>query len=317
MVEEVRLGLSLRPDCKVADVTEGFGGHTAALLVDLDADGRILGLDRDVSAVEYTKKRFASDPRVRVVTSRLSALEAAIDANRDFLQTGDGLLDAFLFDLGVSSPQIDDSSRGFSFQKEGSLDLRMSRDEGGPTAADLVNRLAERELADIIYQFGGERASRRVARAILEARAKKPITTTVELAEIVKKAVPFSKADAGRIHPATRTFQALRIVVNAELDELEQGLAAAIRRLAPGGRVAVLAYHSLEDRIVKYQFREAALHGCRIITKKPVVASEGEVSANPRARSAKLRILEREIETRPANKYPRRVHASESPEVRP
>lgn len=321
MVFEVRSGLSVRANYKIIDVTEGYGGHTAALLEDLGPEGRILGIDRDTSAIDSSRQRFAGDPRVKIVNARISQLAGVIDNNREFLNVGDGatggLADAFLFDLGVSSPQLDDASRGFSFQKDGFLDLRMSPSESGPTAADLVNKLPEDQLADIIYQFGEEHASRRVARAIITARIRKPITTTLELAKIVRSAVPFSKADAGRIHPATRTFQALRIAVNSELEELEKGLSISIERLAPGGRIAVLAYHSLEDRIVKLQFKSAAERDFQIITKKPIVAGNAEIAENPRARSAKLRILERNADALPKTKNKYAHKSSSRSEVQP
>ncbi|MFN0207232.1 MAG: 16S rRNA (cytosine(1402)-N(4))-methyltransferase RsmH [Planctomycetota bacterium] len=321
MVIEVRAGLAVRANYRIIDVTEGYGGHTAALAEDLGPGGRILGIDRDATAIEASRQRFANDPRIKIVKARISQLGGVIDNNREFLNISDeaagGAVDAVLFDLGVSSPQLDDPLRGFSFKKDGLLDLRMSPSESGPTAADLVNKLPENQLADILYQFGEEHASRRVARAIVTARARKPITTTLELAEIVKSAVPFSKADAGRIHPATRTFQALRIAVNSELDELEKGLSVAIARLAPGGRVAVLAYHSLEDRIVKLQFKDAAARDYQILTKKPVTPGAAEIADNPRSRSAKLRILERNADGAPKTKNKYANKSSSRSEVRP
>jgi 16S rRNA (cytosine1402-N4)-methyltransferase len=195
-----------------------------------------------------------------------------------------------LLDLGVSSLQLDDAERGFSFQREGPLDMRMDR-SGGPTAADLVNTLRERELADLIYRFGEERASRRVARAIVWARERTRLRTTTELAAVVRRAVPRSRARG--IDPATRTFQALRIAVNEELRGLGECLQGVAERLAEGGRLAVIAFHSLEDREVKQAFRALAARGFRLLTRKPVRPTAAEEARNPRARSARLRAVER------------------------
>jgi len=288
LAREVVEILDVGGDDAVVDATAGAGGHASLLLARLGSGGRLLALDRDARAAAHLRETVEHDPRVSVLISRLGRLDEALDRARL------ARADAILFDLGVSSMQLDDASRGFSFLRDGPLDLRMAPEEGGRTAADLVNRLPEKELADLIYQLGEERASRRVARAIVEARRARRIATTLELAEIVRRAVPFSKADARRIHPATRTFQALRLRVNDELAELERGLDHALERLAPGGRLAVIAFHSLEDRIVKERFRRAAGEGFRVLTKKPMRPSDEESAANPRARSAKLRAVARE-----------------------
>ncbi|HKE00034.1 MAG TPA: 16S rRNA (cytosine(1402)-N(4))-methyltransferase RsmH [Planctomycetota bacterium] len=272
----------------IVDATVGAGGHAALLLERLGPDGRVLGLDRDERALELAQERIGGDARATLRRSRLRDLATTLDA------AGWTGADGILLDLGVSSMQLDDAGRGFSFAHEGPLDLRMSPAEGGPTAADLVNRLPEKQLADVLYELGEERASRRVARAIVDARRRARIERTTELAEIVRRAVPFSRADARRIHPATRTFQALRIAVNGELEELELGLDQALARLRPGGRIAVLAYHSLEDRIVKTRLRRAQEEGFRLVTRRPLRPDDVEVAENPRARSARLRVAEKE-----------------------
>ncbi len=287
LLEEIVESLLASSPVVVVDATVGAGGHARGLLRRMDAGARLVGLDRDPRALDRARTELEGDPRVVLRRARFSKLASALD------DLGLPRADAFLLDLGVSSMQLDDGERGMSFLRDGPLDLRMAPDEGGRTAADLVARLPERELADLVYRLGEERASRRVARAIVERRKRARIERTADLAEIVRRAVPWSKADARRIHPATRTFQALRIAVNDELGELEAGLDAALARLAPGGRIAVLAYHSLEDRIVKERFRLAAGQGFERVTRKPVRPSEREVASNPRARSARLRILER------------------------
>jgi 16S rRNA (cytosine1402-N4)-methyltransferase len=203
-------------------------------------------------------------------------------------------IDGALFDFGVSSPQLDDPARGFSFQQDGPLDMRMDPSTG-PTAADLVNARPEHELADLIYQYGEERYARRIARAIVRARERRPITTTAELVSVIAASVPLSYRH-GRIHCATRTFQALRIAVNAELESIEPSLRDVADVLSPGGRICAISFHSLEDRIVKRTFRSLAQGTdatLALLTKKPVVPTDDECRSNPRARSAKLRVAER------------------------
>jgi 16S rRNA (cytosine1402-N4)-methyltransferase len=265
------------------DGTVGLGGHAAEILGRSAPDGRLLGLDRDEQALARAAERLAEyGDRVRLDHADYRALPR--------LLKDEAAPRGVLLDLGVSSLQLDDAERGFSFQREGPLDMRMDR-SGGPTAADLVNTLRERELADLIYRFGEERASRRVARAIVWARERTRLRTTTELAAVVRRAVPRSRARG--IDPATRTFQALRIAVNEELRGLGECLQGVAERLAEGGRLAVIAFHSLEDREVKQAFRALAARGFRLLTRKPVRPTAAEEARNPRARSARLRAVER------------------------
>ncbi|MEO8258516.1 MAG: 16S rRNA (cytosine(1402)-N(4))-methyltransferase RsmH [Acidobacteriota bacterium] len=268
------------------DCTVGLGGHTSALLA--AGASRIIGLDRDLDALDRARETLAPwIERVDLVHADFRSLDAVLD------RLGVPVVDGALADLGVSSLQFEGAGRGFSFQRDEPLDMRMDR-SGGETAADLVAASGERELADAIFQYGEERYSRRIARAIVETRRRSPIETTGQLAAIVRRAVP--RRGFMRIDPATRTFQAIRIWVNRELDGLDQFLEATARRLRLGARLVVITFHSLEDRIVKHTFRalerseDAPL---RILTKKPVVATDQELQHNPRARSAKLRAAER------------------------
>jgi 16S rRNA (cytosine1402-N4)-methyltransferase len=266
------------------DCTLGLGGHSRALL-DGGAD-RILGLDRDTTALELAAANLASyGERVELVHSDYRDLPQVLDAR------GIATVAGALADLGVSSMQLGEG-RGFSFQRDEPLDMRMDRSRP-PTAADLIADADEEDLANVIFQYGEERYSRRIARAIVQARAVAPVATTGQLAALVRRAIPVRGYQ--RIDPATRTFQALRIWVNRELDGLDAFLESAVQRLAAGGRLAVIAFHSLEDRIVKHTFRALA-HAetaIRILTKRPIEAGEDEVARNPRARSAKLRAIER------------------------
>jgi 16S rRNA (cytosine1402-N4)-methyltransferase len=264
----------------VVDMTVGAGGHAAALL-DAGVE-RVVGVDRDPEALAVAGDRLAGyGARVRLIGARFSEIDE---------QAVGGRADGVLFDLGVSSMQLDRADRGFGYRVEGHLDMRMGEggSPAGPSAADLVNDLPERELADLIYRFGGEPRSRRIAAAIVRRR---PITTTDDLAGIVVSAV--GKRPGGP-HPARRTFQALRIAVNRELEELTAALPPAAGLLGPGGRVVVISYHSLEDAIVKRTFR--ADERLRVLTKKPLVPGTEERQRNPRSRSAKLRAAEREGE---------------------
>ncbi len=260
----------------VVDMTLGAGGHAAALLA--AGVGRVVGVDRDPEALATARERLAAfGDRVEVLRARFSELDE---------DDVGGLAGGMLFDLGVSSMQLDEPNRGFSFREDGPLDMRMAgASDEEPSAADLVNGLSERELADLIFHFGDERQSRRIAAAIVR---KRPIATTDQLAGVVVGAVG---RRPGGPHPARRTFQALRIAVNRELEELAASLPHATGLLVPGGRVVVISYHSLEDGIVKRAFRDDP--GLRALTKKPVVATDDERDANPRARSAKLRAAER------------------------
>jgi len=288
--------LDVRAGGLYIDGTFGAGGYTRLLLETPGATA--IAIDRDRNAIAGgTGLVDSADGRLTLVEERFSALD---DVARRF---GHAAVDGVVLDLGVSSMQFDEAERGFSFRNDGPLDMRMGGE--GPSAADVVAHASERDLADIIYRLGDERRSRAVARAIAAARAAQPIRTTRALAEIVARAVP---GRPGGIHPATRTFQALRIFVNEELEELAAGLAAAERILKPGGRLAVVSFHSLEDRIVKSFLAArsgapavsrhvpevaAAAPSFKLLTRKPVEPGEAEVAANPRARSARLRAAER------------------------
>jgi len=278
LLAEVLEGLQVRPGGLWVDGTVGLGGHASAILDRSAPDGRLLGFDRDAEALELARPRLQS-PRARLVHGDFRGIPRELGAER---------ADGVLLDLGTSSLQLDTSGRGFSFQQDGPLDMRLDRTQE-LTAADYVNRLPERELADVIYRYGEEHASRQVAAEIVAARRRGPITTTAELAAIVRRAARGRKG----LDAATKTFQALRIHVNQELEGLGEALRAIAACLAPGGRLAVISFHSLEDREAKNVFRALGREGYRVVTKKPVTASDEEVRRNPRARSAKLRVLER------------------------
>ena len=269
------------------DCTVGAGGHSLALL---EAGAtRVIGVDRDRTALEVAARTLAAyRDRTELVHADFRELAAVLDAR------GIQAIDGALADLGVSSLQLDAPGRGFSFRRDEPLDMRMDPDAGVPSAADLVRDATEHELSEVIHEYGEERYARRISRAIVQARARAPIASTGRLAEIVRRAQP--RRGWTRIDPATRTFQALRIWVNRELDGLEAFLTDVLRRLTTGGRAVVIAFHSLEDRIVKHAFRsleQAAGPTARRLTKKPIVPSAEEVARNPRARSAKLRAIER------------------------
>ncbi|HTC50239.1 MAG TPA: 16S rRNA (cytosine(1402)-N(4))-methyltransferase RsmH [Candidatus Aquilonibacter sp.] len=277
--------LNVRCGGTYIDATVGLGGHSYEIAKRLGAPGHLIGLDKDPAALEKAGLRLRA--------SGVQDWPTVTLLHRSFAEIADGQrpasIDGILADIGVSSLQLDDAVRGFSFQADGPLDMRMDpRNER--TAEQVVNHLDERELADVIYEFGEERRSRRIARAIVRSR---PIRSTKQLADVVSAAARSMKHE--RIHPATRTFQALRIFVNRELDDLRALLEASPRILKPGGRVVVISFHSLEDRIVKDAFREGNIKDkyYRVLTKKPVTASEEESDRNPRARSAKLRAAEK------------------------
>ena len=292
---EVASWLACKSGGTYLDCTVGQGGHAALILDRSGPDGVLIGIDRDPDAIAATGSRLARfASRMRLIQGNFSALKQHLKS------VGVSEVDGVIFDLGVSSAQLDRSERGFSFLADGPLDMRMDRG-GGSTAADLVAQLPERELADLIYKYGEERYSRRIARAIVESRKTHPLRTTFDLASVVSKAVPAAYRH-GRIHCATRTFQALRIAVNGELGVIEGALRDAASVLAPGGRLCVVSFHSLEDRIAKQTFRSLAKgpEAClKLLTKKPQVASEEECRGNPRARSAKLRVAEKLPEGRP------------------
>jgi 16S rRNA (cytosine1402-N4)-methyltransferase len=275
----------LRPDRGglFVDCTVGLGGHARALFE--AGASRIIGFDRDADALAIARENLAPwRDRVELIHSDYRHVDDELD------RRGVASVDGALADLGVSSMQLDGEGRGFSFQRDEPLDMRMDR-SSGQTAADLVAQVSERELADVIFEYGEERFSRRIARRIVEARAAEPIVTTGRLASLVRQAVPVR--GYSRIDPATRTFQALRIWVNRELDGLDRFFVALAQRLKAGARLVVISFHSLEDRIVKHTFR-ALQHEGRgsVLTKKPLIAAEQELEQNPRARSAKLRAIE-------------------------
>lgn len=283
LVEEVLRQLEPRPDGVVVDATLGAGGHAEAILEASSPSGRLLGLDRDEGALAVARERLHRfGDRVRLRQGSFADLSEHLD------REGFTKVNAVVADLGLSSAQLDDGERGFAFSAEGPLDMRFDR-SAGETAAELINRLDEKELADVIFNFGEERKSRAIARRIVQRR---PIDTTAELRRAVHSVL--GPARRGGIDPATRTFQALRIAVNHELEALDAFLQSAAERLAPGGRLVVISYHSLEDRAVKWAFREKKdSESFRVLTRKPVRAGEDEIAQNRRARSAKLRALER------------------------
>jgi len=283
--------LNVRAGSTIADCTLGLAGHASEISRRLGSEGWLIGFDRDPEALALARARLdwvreelgSQAPRITLIDQAFSSIASHVEP---------GSLDGILADFGVSSMQLDDAHRGFSFMADGPLDMRQDT-RSSLTAAQVVNEASERELADLIYEYGDERRSRRIARAIVRGR---PITTTGELSRIVATAAPAMKQD--RIHPATRTFQALRIYVNRELDEIRTLLEAAPTLLKPSGRLVVISFHSLEDRIAKDSLREGAKKGIwEVLTKKPVVADEDEINRNPRSRSAKLRAAERMAST--------------------
>jgi 16S rRNA (cytosine1402-N4)-methyltransferase len=277
----------VRPGSTILDATLGLAGHSEAIVRQLGQGGRLIGFDRDPQAMTLAKERL--DRVCEELGSQAPAIELIGEAfSAAPLHVAPGSLDGLLADVGVSSLQLDSASRGFSFMADADLDMRMDT-RSGITAAQVVNEASERELADLIYEYGEERRSRRIARAIVRGR---PIATTGQLARIVAQAAPAMKGD--RIHPATRTFQALRIHVNRELEEIKALVEAAPKLLKPSGRLVVIDFHSLEDRVLKDSLREGAHKGIwTLLTKKPVTPGEDEIEQNPRARSAKLRAAER------------------------
>jgi 16S rRNA (cytosine1402-N4)-methyltransferase len=287
LLEEVLEYLNVRPGGVICDATLGLAGHSSEIAKRLGRKGKLIGFDRDLEAMEAAKVRLEE------VKSELGdEMPDVVFEPRAFSEASSliepGSLDGLLADFGVSSLQLDEAHRGFSFRSDGPLDMRMNTREG-ETAEQVVNQEDENELADLIYEFGEERRSRRIARAIVRAR---PIRSTAELAQIVSAAAPSMKGD--KIHPATRTFQALRIRVNNELGEIQSLLKSAGSLLKPGGRLVLISFHSLEDRLVKDAFREAGRAKVfEVLTKKPVVAGEQEQMRNPRSRSAKMRAAQK------------------------
>lgn len=299
LLGEVLEALAIRKDGRYLDGTFGRGGHAAAILESLQGDGRLLMIDRDSAAVAAARARFTGDPRVRIEQGNFADMCAI--AKRAGLDDG---FDGILLDLGVSSPQLDQADRGFSFLADGPLDMRMDT-RAGLTAADWINEASEKEIADVLWRFGEERHSRRIARAIVAARELGPITSTGGLAELIAAAVP--GREPGK-HPATRSFQAIRIFINQELEALDRGLEAALSLLRPDGRLCVISFHSLEDRRTKRFIRRHSLEdeAWRGLPDMPASArpdlrpigkarraGAAEVAANPRSRSAVLRVAER------------------------
>ena len=299
LLNETIAALSVQADGKYVDATFGRGGHSRAILALLSDDGRLLGLDRDPQAIASGKQLAQEDPRFSIEQCAFSELSTAVHS-----RLWQNNINGILMDIGVSSPQLDDAERGFSFMKDGPLDMRMNPD-AGISAAEWLAVAEMNEIADVLKNLGEERYSKRIARAIVETRDENPILTTKQLADLVDKASPSREKHK---HPATRTFQAIRIFINNELEELTSALEQALDVLAVGGRLAVISFHSLEDRIVKRFFRDQArgddlpahfpvtvdqLNPRLKIIGKAIKATETEVAANPRARSAVLRVAEK------------------------
>jgi len=303
LAAEVIEALAPRDHGIYVDGTLGGAGHAAQILGRV-SDTSLIGIDRDPSALAASREVLAGfGPRARLVHGEYG------DLARILVELGVARVDGILLDLGVSSPQLDLPERGFSFTRPGPLDMRMDP-TSGPTALDLLRETFVDDLAELLFTFGEERHARKIARLVKEALAADRLHTTVDLANVVAKAIPAIEQRKSKIHPATRTFQALRIAVNAELAQLERFLADFPDLLAPGGRCAIISFHSLEDRLVKHRFRDLAwttslpahlaertgervLPVCELVTRKAVVASEDEIAKNPRARSARLRVCER------------------------
>lgn len=271
----------------VVDGTAGAGGHAKHLCERIGPTGTLVCLDQDSDALALAEKRLSTCAASRTFThSNFRHISSVLDA------LSIPKVKNILLDIGISGMHLTDSGRGFSFQRDEPLLMTMESPlpEGALTAADIVNRWNEKDIADVIYQYGEERMSRKIAHAIVDARKKKKILTTKELADIISSVI----RKRGKAHPATRTFQALRIAVNDELGALKEGIAGSIEKLAPGGRLAIITFHSLEDRIVKQMFKEVATEGrASIVTKKPIAPMRDEIKENPRSRSAKLRVIEK------------------------
>lgn len=302
LLQECIDALNIRPDGIYLDGTLGGAGHSSQIARRLTEGGRLIGVDRDRTALAAAKERLAPyADRVTLVHSNFAEIDAILDS------LGIPAVDGMLFDLGVSSPQLDDASRGFSYMADAPLDMRMDKDDA-LTAGEVVNTWPQGELRRILYDYGEERYAAQIAAAICRAREKAPIETTLELVDIIRSAMP-AQALREKQHPAKRSFQAIRIAVNDELGAVSRMMQAAVGRLNPGGRLAVITFHSLEDRIVKSEMQQAA-RGCtcppefpvcvcgkkplvKLVTRKPIVSGPAELEENPRARSAKLRVAEK------------------------
>lgn len=293
--------LNIRPSGNYVDATFGRGGHSRAILQRLNEDGRLIAFDQDPEAVAYAKQQFADEPRLTIEHCNFNQV-ADVIAQYGLKEKIDGVL----MDLGVSSPQLDDAERGFSFLRSGPLDMRMDTSQG-ETARQWLARVKPADLVRVLKKYGEERFAKRIVNAIVETRAQREITETGDLAEIISNAIPVKEKHK---HPATRSFQAIRIYLNEELQSIEQGLKGALSVLAKGGRLSVISFHSLEDRIVKRFMRdvtsrpklpaglpvmEADIEVAYRLVGKPVVADAKELEVNPRARSARLRVLERRL----------------------
>ena len=306
LLDEVIEALDIRADGNYIDATFGRGGHSREILKRLGSQGRLLAFDKDPEAIRFANSELAQDKRFEIIQGSFAMLMQHIKQRE--LQ---GQCAGILFDFGVSSPQLDDADRGFSFRFDAPLDMRMNPDEG-LSVAEWLNKADETDIANVIYEYGEERASRRIAKAIVNARTESPIETKTQLAELVKQAVPTkrSKNKVKEIHPATKTFQALRIFINRELDDIKEVLPQAVDALAPQGRLAAISFHSLEDRIVKRFMRDESTptdyppelpimpddNNVRLkLVGKKIKADEEEVNTNPRARSAVLRVAEKLI----------------------
>ncbi len=302
LLQECIDALNIRPDGIYLDGTLGGAGHSSQIARRLTEGGRLIGVDRDRTALAAAKERLAPyADRVTLVHSNFAEIDAILDS------LGIPAVDGMLFDLGVSSPQLDDASRGFSYMADAPLDMRMDKDDA-LTAGEVVNTWPQGELRLILYDYGEERYAPQIAAAICRAREKAPVETTLELVDIIRSAMP-AQALREKQHPAKRSFQAIRIAVNDELGAVSRMMQAAVGRLNPGGRLAVITFHSLEDRIVKSEMQQAA-RGCtcppefpvcvcgkkplvKLVTRKPIVSGPAELEENPRARSAKLRVAEK------------------------
>lgn len=302
LLQECIDALNIRPDGIYLDGTLGGAGHSSQIACRLTEGGRLIGVDRDRTALAAAKERLAPyADRVTLVHSNFAEIDAILDS------LGIPAVDGMLFDLGVSSPQLDDASRGFSYMADAPLDMRMDKDDV-LTAGEVVNTWPQGELRRILYDYGEERYAPQIAAAICRTREKAPVETTLELVDIIRSAMP-AQALREKQHPAKRSFQAIRIAVNDELGAVSRMMQAAVGRLNPGGRLAVITFHSLEDRIVKSEMQQAA-RGCtcppefpvcvcgkkplvKLVTRKPIVSGPAELEENPRARSAKLRVAEK------------------------
>lgn len=302
LLSECIEGLNIKPDGIYVDATTGGGGHSIEIAKRLSKSGRLICIDRDTDALAAASERLAQySDRITFVHSNYSELENVLD------KLGIDKIDGILMDLGCSSYQLDTAERGFSYMHDAKLDMRMNR-EDVKSAYEVVNEYPEEELRRIIYEYGEERFAKNIAATIVKKRSEAPISTTLELAELIKSAMPKAAREGGH-HPAKRTFQAIRIEVNEELGAIPIAVGAAVERLGTGGRIAVITFHSLEDRLVKQKYATLAA-GCvcpkefpvcvcnnkpkiKIVNKKPIVASDGELEVNPRSRSAKLRVAEK------------------------